>query len=268
MGIVTSRLQIFYILLAVIPFVIIIVVGFALDAFDPRTHIAKLLSAIAETDLSEWMKKAGFDKTTKFLFQVFRIVSSITIGFLLAYIVESEDKLKMVGFTLLFAFIFYKFLYYYLRVMAQQRINKLNQLLPYMMNYIIYLCHIYPLKNALLTSIDYVPKEFRQDMITLCKELDEDDSDRPYKNFVNRYEGKLKNLEVYFSMLYRMGESTAVSDDQSLDALDKMVAEEVSRARIQRNDAINKSIALVGLLPVISLVIMLVYIMMLMTELL
>ena len=263
-----SNMNKFSIILGIVPFVIIIFAGFLLGCFNPKSHIYQLLSGLSETDLHQWMEKAGFEKTTQFAFQSLRILVSITLGILISYVIYFNDRKMFIICSIIGALLIYKGLYYYLRVLAKQRINKLNQLIPYMMKNIIYLCHIYPLNNALLISINYVPEEFKADMSTLVREIDttQGSTYEPYKHFIDRYEGQLDGLDMYFSMLYRMGQSVRSNDENLLDSLNKMIDDDVARVRLDKNEQINKTVALIGNIPVLLLTAMLVYVMILMTS--
>ena len=256
------------IIFGIAPFVIIIFAGYLLGCFNPRSHIYQLLSSLSELDLKQWMQKAGFEKTTQFAFQTLRILVSITLGLLISYVVFFDNRKNFILCSIGSAIVIYKGLYYYLRVLAKQRINKLNQLIPYMMKNIIYLCHIYPLNNALLASINYVPKEFRDDMSTLVREIDttQGSTYEPYQNFIDRYEGQLKGLDMYFSMLYRMGQAVRTNDNKLLDSLNKMIDEDVARVRLEKNEEINKTVSFIGYIPVFLLTGMLIYVMILMTD--
>lgn len=253
---------------AVVSFLIIIFAGYLLGCFHPRSHIYQLISSLSELDLKKWMEKAGFEKTTQFAFQTLRILISITLSLLISYVIFFDNREKFILCSVGSAIIIYKGLYYYLRILAKQRIAKLNQLIPYMMKNIIYLCHIYPLNNALLVSIKYVPEEFKNDMSILVREIDttEGSTYEPYKHFIDRYEGQLNGLDMYFSMLYRMGQSVRTNDDKLLDSLNKMIDEDVARVRLEKNDEINKTVALIGNIPVFLLTGMLIYVMILMTN--
>lgn len=266
-----KNLQYIYIILAVIPFLLILLVGYFLDCFDPRSHFHQILSQIMEVDLEDWMARAGFKRWSGYLFQIFRIVTSIVMGFAVAYFMVAIVKIgedKYFLWVLLVGIIWYKLTYYWLRFEAKMNIDYLNQLVPYMMKSIIYLCHIYPLNNALLISIDYVPEAFQDDIIKLVQEIDDDPTYQPYQNFIDRYHGELKGLDMYLSSLYRMAISSTKNDSTLLSSLNKMIDDEVNRVRIAKNKNINKRISRIGFIPVYLLGGMLIYLLVIMTDLL
>lgn len=264
-------LKYLYLILAIIPFIIILLVGYFADIFDPRSHFHQILDQIMETDLESWMARAGFKKWSGYLFQVFRVITAIAMGLAVGYFISfvlGYFKDKFLLLVLVVALVWYKLTYYYLRLEAKANIAFLNQQLPYAMKTIIYLCHIYPLNNALLISIDYVPEVFQEDIIKLVQEIDDDASYQPYQNFIDRYNGELKNLDMYLSSLYRMTISSTQNDSTMLSSLNKMIDDEVSRVRIEKNEQVNKRISTIGNIPVFLLSGMLIYLLIIMTDLL
>ena len=79
-------------ILAIIPFIAIIVVGYLLDVFPKQSIVTRLLNVLAEKDLKELMLKAGLTKTSVTSYQTLRVGSALAIA--LALFVFGDHGLK------------------------------------------------------------------------------------------------------------------------------------------------------------------------------
>ena len=242
---------------AIIPFVIIIVIAFFLDAFPKNSNISKILSFIAEKDLEKLMIKAGLTQTSVVSYQILRVGFAFAI-ILIMLVFGGLNKDNLILLISIW-FGIYKLLYVFLLIKEKDRINKLNQELPYCIKAIANLCYLYPVNNAFEKAIDYVPDSFRYDIETLVKDIDEDPlTFVPYKNWIDRYEGKLVLLDGCLRNLYRMSSSTSKEQEKLLSNLVYEVSNEESRVRKAKNESINSTISWLGMIPVLFLAGMLI----------
>lgn len=254
------------ILLAIIPFVLIILVGFFLNAFDPKGSLYKFLEFISEKDLQVWLDKAGMEKTSKSMYQIIRIIFSTLTGIMLGYTINNlvikQTLFYTIVLSIIIAVLIYMLLYFYLKLMVRNRIIQLNIELPYMIKNVAYLAYIYPIFNALEKSLDYVPPVFEYDMKKLVQDIyDKPNSFEPYQTFIDRYDGKLKNLDMYFKSIYRMATSMGENDKKILDNLNEQISNEVDIARHEKNKKINNKISRLAFIPVILMTAMLLILM-------
>ena len=242
---------------AIIPFVIVIVFAYFLGAFPKNSALSKMLDLIAEKDLKKLMIKAGLTKTSVVSYQILR-VSFASMIVLILYVfggIGKDSIFLLVGIWIAM----YKLLYVFLLVKERNRINKLNQLLPYCIKAVSYHCYLYPVNNAFEKAIDYVPEVFRYDIETLVKDIDEDPlTFAPYKKWIDRYEGKLTLLDGCLRNLYRMSSSTSKEQDKYLANLNSNLSAETRRVRKTKNDSINSTITWLGMIPVLLLAAMLI----------
>jgi len=248
-------------ILFIIPFICIITFGWVIGLFPDSSKISKLLSFIAEENLETLLKCNGFSNTKLFYFQGIRILFALCLTAAI-YIIFGFSGITGYA-TLVVIFIgFYKLFYFYLVNKDNQRIKKLNMVLPYTIKSIAYLANVFPVNNALLKSIEIVPKEFQQDIEMLCKDIDKDPTSfTPYQKFIDRYDGRLNRLDYYLKLLYRMSMSATKEEVKLLTNLNETISEEMSNARRSKNETINKSVTWLGLIPVALLTIMLVFLM-------
>lgn len=244
-------------ILAIIPFVAIIVAAYFMDVFPKTSIFTRILDGLAEKDLPELMIKAGLTKTSVRSYQVLRIGVVVAMLCIVLTFNNSDVKETIIKCAVL-AIASYKFLYFYLVIKERNRIAKLNQELPYCMKAISYLCYLYPVNNAFEKSIDYVPEVFKSDIEILVKDIDKDPlSFQPYQNWIDRYEDKLDNLKYNLRELYRMAESSSKEQETMLANLNESISNETRRVRLAKNNSINSSISWLGMIPVFLLGLML-----------
>lgn len=248
-------------ILAIVPLALIIITGFYFEIFNPKTKFYKFLDLIAEKDMDKWMLRAGIDRTVRVGFQILRLGGGAVLGAVIAYVYLGEINAQFILFAILFSIIVYKVIYLYLIAAANSRISRLNKLLPYFIKTIAYLAYVYPINNAIITSLDYVPKEFENDMKLLIEDMDKyPNSFDPFQNFIDRYDGQLDNLDAYFRSIYRMSMSAKDEDKKTLNSLNETISQDVNRVREAKNKAINTTVSTVGMIPVALLSIMLTYV--------
>lgn len=252
------------IVFSVFPFALIIFIGYIFNCFDPKSKIYWFLDLICERDLQIWLDKAGMNKTSKTMYQIIRIVFSVILGSIVGYLINDLVIQKDLKYTIILSIILiviiYIFLYSCLKIVAKNRIKELNLILPYMMKNIAYLAYIYPINNAIEKSLDYCPKEFENDMNKLVEDIYEyPNSYKPFQNFIDRYDGQLKQLDTYFKTMFRMAKSTGDNDDKALANLNESISLEINRVRQIKNDKVNKKIYVLALIPVGLFGIMLTY---------
>jgi len=246
-------------LLFIIPFVLVIIAGYVLDIFSQKGRLVKFLDAIAEKDLPKLMKRAGFTKTTLFTFQLVRCIYAIVLVVIILLIGGYSAKTSLI-ITVVLGLGFYKLAYFYLLFKETSRISELNRQLPYCIKTISYLCYLYPVTPAIQKAKDYVPTIFRNDIKELLEDIDEDPiSFKPYQKWIDKYDGRLHNMDLYLRTLYRMGASTAKEQDKLLANLNSSISNHVQRVRKQKNDAINNRISWLGMVPVGLVALMLCY---------
>jgi len=242
---------------AIIPFIIVVLVAYFLDAFPKNSTLVKILNLIAEKDLGKLMIKAGLTKTSVFSYQILRVSFAFMIVAILM-VLGGFGKESLILLVAIWIGI-YKLLYVFLLIKEKNRIKKLNQELPYCMKTISNLCYLYPVNNAFEKAIDYAPEVFRYDLETLVKDIDEDPlTYAPYKKWVDRYDGKLTVLDRNLRSLYRMSASTSKEQDKSLSTLNLDISAEMQRVRKEKNDSINSTISWLGMIPVLFLAGMLI----------
>lgn len=246
------------IIFAIVPAFTIILFGFVLDVFDPRTRLYKILDLITEKDLDIWLDKAGINRKSKGLFILIRIIVGVIIGVVFALLIAKENVWLFIIILLCGLFVGYKVLYLALQGLYSIRIQSLNEQLPYAITSISYLCYVYDVNTALIKSLDYIPNDFVNDIKILIKDIDDNPrSYQPYQNMIDRYENKLNDLDIYFSQIYRMSVSGVKEDAKILDNLSIKLSQEVDRVRTDKNKLINDTTALLGFIPVGLLVVVL-----------
>ena len=248
-------------ILGAVPFIAVLAGGWILGVVPDSSVIGKVLGIIAEENLSVLMKQNGFSKTSVTRYQLMRIVLAFALGFGITLVLDTEGVSGIIATVIAIAGM-YKFFYVYLLWKDNARIKKLNTVLPYTIKSIAYLANVYPVNNALLKSIEIVPKEFREDIRMLCEDIDKDPASfAPYQAFIDRYDGRLNRLDYYLKTLYRMSMSATTEEVKLLTNLNETISEEMSTARKAKNDAVNSTVTWLGLIPVGLLTIMLLFLM-------
>lgn len=251
-------------LLAVVPFSLIYIGAWILDALPKGSVIGAFLDILAEKDLETYMRKNGFKKTSVRSFQIYRALMALVVAGVLASLQTGITKKLIWGVGLLVGV--FKFFYIYLLMLDSSRIKKLNQQLPYVIKSIAYLVYSFPVVNAFQRAIEISPPEFRYDLEQLVTDIDNDPNTfEPYQNFINRYDGKLKNLDNYLKILYRMSQSATQEEAKLLSSLNATISDELSYVRTEKNNSINARISYLGLIPIAFLVVMLMYILIIIT---
>jgi hypothetical protein len=155
----------------------------------------------------------------------------------------------------------YKAFYWYLRLDQNDRLNQLNRQLPYFFKTVIYLCYTNPVNNALVKSLDYVPKEFEEAMKQLIFDLDKDpNSYAPYQRLIDDYNHRLKRLDYYFKSLYQLAVTGGPETPRLLDELNQSISDDLNIVRQQKNKTINATVSYLGMIPVVFLVLVLTYV--------
>ncbi len=248
-------------ILALVPFVSIIVGGWLCGGISDKTAVGRFLDSIAEKDLESLMRHNGFSSTSVKAYQITRLV----LGFVGCLILTGVMGFGQIRNWLLGAItlvLVYKVFYFYLQFKDSARIKRLNTVLPYTIKSISYLASVYPVNNALLKSVDIVPKEFQEDLRILCEDIDDDPTTfAPYQAFIDRYDGRLNHLDYYLKTLYRMSVSATKEEARLLSNLNETISNEMSVVRQQKNNAINNTVTYLGLIPVGLLTIMLMFLM-------
>ena len=248
-------------ILGVVPFASIVIGGWLCKAIPDSSIIAKLLSVIAEKDLTDLMRKNGFSKTSVITFQLVRIVVAILGSYGITIVLGEGSKSGIALFVLLLI-LMYKVFYIWLLSKDRGRIKRLNIVLPYTIKSIAYLASVYPVNNALIKAIDISPVEFKPDLEKLCSDIDEDPTSfAPYQAFIDKYDGRLNRLDYYLKTLYRMSMSASTEEAKLLSNLNETISEEMSTARKAKNDAVNSTVTWLGLIPVALLSGMLLFLM-------
>lgn len=249
----------YQLILLIVPLVLIILAAYIFDLLPQTNYIKKFLDLMIERDLEELMMKNGLTKTSVKTFQRIRWLFALLFGTLITLLVQG-GVIKRFIVAFLVIFIVYKLLYIYLLMMESSRIKKMNELLPYTIKTLAYLTYIYPASVAIKKSVAYIPKEFRYDMELLYSEIYMDpNSKKPYNNFVNRYKHKLHLLDTYLDQIYRLDQSGIKSGEKQLDTLNQKVSGEISRTRKMKNKRVNNTVAYLGFIPVVLMVIVLIY---------
>ena len=245
-------------LLAIVPFVLIYIGAWLLDALPKGSVIGAFLDILAEKDLEIYMRKNGFNKTSVRSFQVFRVIVGLVVaGFLASMQGEIIKKILWAFATLI---VVYKAFYVYLLMLDAGRISRLNKQLPYVIKSIAYLVYSFPVTNAIQRAIEISPPEFKYDLEQLTLDIDNDPTNfTPYQKFIDRYDGKLKNLDNYLKILYRMSMSATKEEAKLLSSLNATISDELSYVRQEKNNAINSRVSYLGLIPIMFLVAMLMY---------
>ena len=251
------------IIFAIVPIVLIVIIAWYLNVIPNTNAINKFinntLNIFVEKDMKELMLHNGFPKTSVESFQRLRLALSILVA--VAAVVFLDEKLWVkLGLALIVTTIFFKLIYIYLLYLDAVRIKKMNRLLPYAMKTISYLMYEYPVATAIEKAIPSVPKEYKHDMELMLQDLmDNPNTSDAFDNMIERYHGRLDNLDNYFRLINRLQISGTRNASETLTNLNKMISEGVNISRQQTYRAQNKSISYLGLLPVVILCIMLLY---------
>lgn len=247
--------------LALVPFLAIVTGGWILGAIPENSVTGWLFQVIAEKDLGKLMRYNGFSRMSIRTFQIGRIAVALFGSIVLTGAMGFDNLKNWVLGALILAGL-YKLFYIYLFFADNARIKRLNSVLPYTIKSIAYLANVYPVNNALIKSIEIVPKEFKEDIKTLCEEIDEDPTGfAPYQAFIDRYDGRLNRLDYYLKTLYRMSMSASEEETRLLTNLNDTISDEMSLVRQTKNNAVNNTVSYLGLIPVALLTIMLLFLM-------
>lgn len=251
------------IIFAIVPIVLIVLIAWYLDVI-PNTNVInrlinKTLNIFVEKDMKELMLYNGFSKTSVEAFQRLRLAFSILIAVSCVVFLDETIWFK-IGLALIVIFITFKLIYVYLLYIDSVRIKKMNRLLPYAMKTVSYLMYEYPVATAIEKAIPSVPKEYKHDMELMLQDLmDDPNSSAAFDNMIERYHGRLNNLDNYFRLINRLQISGTRNASETLTNLNKMISEGVNISRRQNYRSQNKAISYLGLMPVIILCIMLLY---------
>lgn len=252
-------IQRYQLILLIVPLVLILFAAYYLDLFPKTNYLKKFMDWMIEKDVEELMLKNGLTKTSIATFQRIRWLFALIFGFLIM-IVAKGPVYKRLIIAALVIFVMYKVLYVYLLMKESSRISRMNELLPYAIKTLAYLTYIYPASVAIKKSVAYIPEEFKYDMELLYNEIYMDpNSKKPYNNFVNRYKHKLHLLDTYLDQIYRLDQSGIKSGEKQLDTLNQKVSAEISRTRKIKNKRVNNTVAYLGFIPVVLMVIILIY---------
>ena len=236
---------------AILPFIVIMVTAYFLDALPKSSAFVKILDFIAEKDLDAIMMKSGINKTfSRIKYQGIRILLGV-LSSAVIYLIVKPSTITSWIIVIIYGVGMYKLMYFILVLSYKSDISKLNRELPYLIKTIVFLCYLYPLTNALEKSIKYAPKKFKGDLEQLMEDIHDNPIDfSPYQKWIDKYDGKLKNLDLYLKMLYKM-KTSATSADQAklLQNINAEVSADVIRARKAKNNAVNSTIKYIGLLP-------------------
>jgi len=239
------------ILLFIVPFILIL--GYLWILNDIRTNRWKYPDWMMEDSLNHLLHFM-FSDVHLWKYQTVRILTSllITIPFILL-------KHHWI-YPILIFLVCYKIFYIYLSMQYKQKMKIMNQELPYMMKSIIYLSYVYPIHTALYKSVDYVPDVYRQDLLQLVHDIDDNpNSYQPYDSFSKRYDYKLNSLDFYLRMLYRLSMSSKQEEHTLLNYMNRSISDNLNQTRSEKNKQVNEVIQYLGLLPVILVTIMLTY---------
>jgi len=252
-------------ILFVVPFVLVIIGGWFLDLIPNRSFISKainkLLEIITEKNLKELLLFNNIAKTE----EAAKKIQRLRIGFTLIAALMLTISFGSGVFSKIFVFfitiiIAYKFIYIYLLYLDRARIKRMNILLPYALKTLSYLIYQYePVTAAIKMAIPLVPKEFKHDFELLYEDLFNcSNSSDAFNNMINKYDGKLENLDSYFKLINRLQQSGISQAGETLANLNRMISDNVNIARQEKYDIDNAALAYWGLLPVALLTIALI----------
>ena len=119
--------------------------------------------------------------------------------------------------------------------------------------------------DAIAKAYEYVDSTFKYDLKILSEETFKmPRSFEPYQNFINRYDGKVKNLDRYLKSIYRLSTSASSLDvSKYMTILNETISDAVQNARAEKNKEQNDIISYLGFIPVILSTIMVCYMMVL-----
>lgn len=253
------------IIFAIVPIVLVVIIAWYLDVI-PNTNavnrvINNTLNIFVEKNMKELMLYNGFSKTSVEAFQRLRLALSVLLAVSCVLFLNESLWFKL-GLAFVITFIAFKLIYVYLLYIDSVRIKKMNRLLPYAMKTVSYLMYEYPVATAIEKAIPSVPKEYKHDMELMLQDLmDNPNTSDAFDNMIERYHGRLDNLDNYFRLINRLQISGTRNASETLTNLNKMISEGINIARRQNYKAQNKAISYLGLMPVIILFLMLVYLM-------
>lgn len=241
----------FTLVFAIIPFIVVMITAYFLGELPRGSIFTKLLDLIAEKDLDKMMMKSGVNKIfSRLKYQGIRLLLGALSGVLMYTLMQPQTVSSWI-IVIGYGVGVYKFMYLILVLSYKSKISRLNRELPYLIKTIVFLCYLYPLTNAIEKSIKYAPDDFKDDLETLMNDIYDNPIDfRPYQKWIDKYEGKLKNLDLYLKMLYKM-KTSSTSKDQAklLQNISAEVSADVIRARKAKNNTVNNTVKYVGLLP-------------------
>ena len=232
---------------------------FSLEVQDGKNDLKFLLKLIKEDKTDDLVLTAFGSGLSVGIFQLMRILISITIGTVLY--IQGTVKWYI---AVLIVVVIYKLFYFYLLQIRSSSIKRINDAMPYYMKTLISLSYCNPINVALVKSLDYCDEVLTDDIQRLVTEIDKDpNSYQPYKNMIDRYEGEINHLEQYFRLVYRMSSSGNENSEGLLDNLNKSISEDIQLTRKRKNDIVNNTTGYIGMMPVVLLVVVLTYILIL-----
>lgn len=254
-------------LLAVVPFVCFLIYAWFMGYMPKQNLIGKFFDFIAESDLKELLQKNGFIKTPFWVIQLIRLGIGVVLSIDVFVINGINASSVIISAILVFAV--YKLTYLYVQNLERARIRKLNQELPYVMKTLVYQALIFPSSNAVQKTLESVDSVFSYDLHKLLEDIDASRPGdfTPYQNWIDRYDGKLKNLDVYLKYIFELTNVSHTEAAKTLAELNKTISDELSYARQQKNDSINFTIGYLGYIPIALLAIILTYFLMMSIEL-
>ncbi len=251
-------LEMYRFLLFLIPF---LVLGYAAVTAFPqelnRNRFLAFLDSLNERDMGDLLANNGFSADFRKGFSLLRVIFPVLLGALLWPLKrKSADLLWILGSCL----VFYKSFYFAMRLKERKRLKELNRMLPYDIRIILYLSYLYPVSNAFEKAPEYVHTVFTQDLKQLLRDIDADPlSFGPYQKFIDRYDGKLDQLQFYLRILYRMNHSSAGAQKRLLANLNDSLSHNIAIVRSEKNQNTNRVISYLGMIPVILVSMMLTY---------
>lgn len=254
-------------LLAVVPLVCFLVYAWFMGYMPKQNPISKFFDFIAESDLRVLLKKNGFIKTPFWVVQLIRLGLGVVLSIDVFVINGTNAGSFIISIAIIFAV--YKLSYLYIQSLERKRVRKLNQELPYVMKTLVYQALIFPSSNAVQKTLGSVDSVFNYDLEQLLKDIDTSRPGdfTPYQNWIDRYDGKLKNLDVYLKYLFELTNVSQTEGAKTLAELNKTISEELSFARQEKNDNINFTVGYLGYLPIAALALVLTYFLMMSLEL-
>lgn len=252
------------ILFFIIPFVLIFAYGYFMDYLPKRNPFKVFMDIIVEKDLKELLEKNGIRKTSLQTYQLIRIISTILIFlFVIVFLGGFSAKNLLVSVIAIFAI--YKFFYIFMLYVDKTRISRLNNELPYLMKSLIYLMYSYNVETAIRKCTENVNTIYKYDLEILLEDIKEDPITKtPYETFINRYNGKIKNLDMYLTTLYRIARSGSTTEATKLMSnINETISVEVANARASKNKTTNFIVGWLGMIPVLLSVLIVCYMMVL-----